>query len=55
MIDLGPHAGFIVSAYLGVALALAGLIGAAFFGARRSRVRLAELEALAGRQDGAPR
>jgi heme exporter protein D len=45
MIDLGPHAVFIVSAYLGVALALAGLIGWTLYDARRTAKKLADLEA----------
>jgi heme exporter protein CcmD len=45
MIDLGPHAVFIVWAYLGVTLAVAGLIGWTLLDARRTTRTLAELEA----------
>ena len=41
MIDLGPHAVFIVWAYLGVA----GLIGWTLYDARTTAKRLAALEA----------
>ncbi|MDB5622552.1 MAG: Heme exporter protein [Devosia sp.] len=45
MIDLGPHALFIVSAYCGVALVVAALIGWTLLDARRTERRLADLEA----------
>jgi heme exporter protein D len=45
MIDLGPHAIFIVSAYLGVAAAIAALIAYTLVDARRTAKRLAALEA----------
>lgn len=45
MIDLGPHAIFIVSAYLGAALAIAGLIGWTWYDARSTAKKLAALEA----------
>lgn len=45
MIDLGPHAIFIVSAYTGVALVTAGIILATVFDYRRKSKRLAALEA----------
>lgn len=45
MIDLGPHAVFIVWAYLGVFLMIFGLIGYVLGDARRVARRLAELEA----------
>ncbi len=45
MIDLGPHAVFIVWAYGGVALAVAALIAWTLFDARATARRLAELEA----------
>ena len=45
MIDLGPHAVFIIWAYIGVALVLAGLIGWTLLDARRTQARLADLEA----------
>ena len=45
MIDLGPHAVFIVSAYAGVSLAVAALIGWTLLDARRTDARLANLEA----------
>jgi heme exporter protein CcmD len=45
MIDLGLHAVFIVWAYLGVALGVAGLIGWTLYDARTTAKRLAALEA----------
>jgi len=45
MIDLGQHAVFIVWAYLGVALGVAGLIGWTLFDARATAKKLAMLEA----------
>ena len=45
MIDLGPHAVYIVWAYIGVALAVAALIAWTLFDARSTAKRLAELEA----------
>ena len=45
MSDLGPHAVFIVWAYLGVFLAVGGLIGWTLLDARRTATKLAELEA----------
>ena len=45
MIDLGPHAAFIVWAYIGVALGIAGLIGWTLHDARVTARRLAALEA----------
>ena len=45
MMDLGPHAVFIVWAYIGVALGVAGLIGWTLYDARRTARKLAELEA----------
>ena len=44
MIDLGPHAVFIVWAYLGVALGLAGLIAWTLYDARTTAKKLAALE-----------
>jgi len=44
MIDLGPHAVFIIWAYLGVTLGVAGLIGWTLLDARRTAQRLAALE-----------
>ena len=44
MIDLGPHAVFIVWAYIGVALGVAGLIGWTLVEARATAKRLAALE-----------
>ncbi|QQR36626.1 heme exporter protein CcmD [Devosia oryziradicis] len=44
MIDLGPHAVFIVWAYIGVALGVAGLIGWTLVDARATAKRLAALE-----------
>ena len=45
MIDLGPHAVYIVWAYAGVGLALAALIGKTTWDSRRMDRRLADLEA----------
>lgn len=45
MIDLGPHAVFIVWAYIGVALGVAGLIGWTLYDARATAKKLAVLEA----------
>ena len=45
MIDLGPHAVFIIWAYLGVALGVAGLIGWTLIDARNTAKKLAALEA----------
>jgi heme exporter protein CcmD len=44
MIDLGPHAVFIVWAYIGVAVAVAGLIGWTLYDARATARKLAALE-----------
>ena len=44
MIDLGPHAVFIVWAYIGVAVAIAGLIGWTLLDARTTARKLAVLE-----------
>ena len=44
MIDLGPHAVFIIWAYIGVALGVAGLIGWTLYDARRTATKLAALE-----------
>jgi heme exporter protein D len=45
MINLGPHAVFIVSAYAGVTLAVAALIFWTLFDARRTASKTAALEA----------
>ena len=45
MIDLGPHAVFIIWAYLGVFFAVIGLIAWTLLDARRTAKRLAALEA----------
>lgn len=45
MIDLGPHAIFIVSAYIGVVLVTSLLIIWVWSGSRKQRQRLADLEA----------
>ena len=50
MIDLGPHAIFIIWSYLGVTLAITGLIGWILWDARRTSARLAALEATNPRQ-----
>lgn len=44
MIDLGPHAVFIIWAYLGVIMGVAGLIGWTLYDARRTASTLAALE-----------
>jgi heme exporter protein D len=44
MIDLGPHAVFIVWAYIGVALGVAGLIAWTLYDARATAKKLAALE-----------
>ena len=44
MIDLGPHAVFIVWAYIGVALGVAGLIAWTLYDARTTAKKLAALE-----------
>lgn len=50
MIDLGPHAVFIIWAYLGVATAVIGLIAWTLFDARRTAKTLAALEARSPRR-----
>ena len=45
MIDLGPHAVFIIWAYVGVTLAVAALIGWTLYDARRTAAQTAALEA----------
>ena len=45
MIDLGPHAVFIVWTYIGVAIGVAGLIGWTLYDARSTARKLAALEA----------
>jgi heme exporter protein D len=45
MSDLGPHAAFIVSAYVIAALAVLGLVGWIILDGRLQARRLAELEA----------
>ena len=45
MIDLGPHAVFIVWAYIGVATGVAGLIAWTILDARVTARKLAALEA----------
>jgi len=45
MIDLGPHAVFIVWSYVGVALVVLGLIGFVAVGSARTTARLKALEA----------
>jgi heme exporter protein D len=45
MIDLGPHAVFIVSAYIGVIVVTLGLIAWVWAEAARIKSRLAALEA----------
>jgi heme exporter protein D len=50
MIDLGPHAIFIIWAYLGVALGVFGLLAWTLFNARATTARLAAREAQAPRR-----
>ncbi len=45
MIDLGPHTGFILAAYAGVAIVTLGLVVWVLWNARRVKARLAALEA----------
>jgi heme exporter protein D len=45
MIDLGPHAVFIITAYVGVTLAVAALIGWTLYDARATAAKTAALEA----------
>ena len=45
MIDLGPHAVFIVWAYLGVIIAVAALIAHTVYSQRKVEIRLRFLEA----------
>lgn len=45
MIDLGPHAFFILTAYLGVGVVTLALIARVAFDARQQKSRLAALEA----------
>lgn len=45
MIDLGPHAIFIVCSYLGVFGAIAALIAWTLYDAQSTAAKLAELEA----------
>ena len=45
MIDLGPHASFILAAYAGVALTTIALIAATVLAARRQQRRLDALDA----------
>lgn len=58
MIDLGPHAVFILSAYLGVALVTLLLIGMVMRDARRQKARLEALDAMGirrGTANGKPK
>ena len=50
MIDLGPHAVFIIWAYIGVAIGVAGLIAWTMLDARATGRKLAALEARAPRR-----
>jgi len=45
MIDLGQHADFIIWSYIGVTLAIAGLVAWAVISGRRVEARIAALEA----------
>ena len=44
MIDFGPHANFIIWAYVGVAIGVVGLIAYAALDARRTRNHLKDLD-----------
>ena len=57
MIDLGPHALFIIAAYAGVAIVVAALIGWVAWSSANVKRRLAALEAqgVRRRSDGATR
>ncbi len=44
-IDLGPHANFIIAAYLGVLIVVFGLIIGTIFNAKTQEKRLADLDA----------
>ena len=57
MIDLGPHALFIIAAYAGVAIVVAALIGWVVWSSANVKRRLAALEAqgVRRRSDGAAR
>ena len=54
MIDLGPHADFIIWAYAGVTLAVFALIAWLVTDGRRVEKRLAELEAQGARRRSGP-
>ncbi len=45
MIDLGPHAVYIVSAYAGVAIVTFGLIAWVLLNSKKQQSRLADLDA----------
>jgi len=53
MMDLGPHASFIISAYIGVALVIAALIANTMLDSSKQKQRLAELEAMGVRRRSA--
>jgi heme exporter protein D len=55
MIDLGPHATYIILAYLGVLLVTAGLVLWTLADSARQDSRLAELEAMGVRRRSAAR
>lgn len=44
MLDLGPHAAFIIWAYVGVAIGVLGLVAYAVLEARRVAARLKDLD-----------
>jgi heme exporter protein D len=54
MIDLGPHADFILWAYAGVTIAVGALIAWIVTDARRVERRLAALESQGGRRRSGP-
>lgn len=45
MIDLGPHAGFIIASYAAAFAIVAGLLSSSLLAYRQARRRLADLEA----------
>ncbi len=44
-IDLGPHANFIIAAYIGVLIVVFGLILSTMLNAKKQKNRLADLDA----------
>jgi heme exporter protein D len=54
MIDLGPHAVFIIGAYAGTALVILMMIALYLGDARRQNARLVTLEALGAKRRATP-